>query len=413
MLPRAVAAGVTVAAVARGAWAIAAVCLVIALIGAPELYARGGYTAFPVVSVLAVVAMLAALVALVIRPSLLTIVLYLVVGSAGVYLFLHGVLDGHTSLLPSALVLINRPEVALVLVGTAGHRPMPAVFWGIGGFLAGAGVTVLVCAQLAIPIELGNAPALALANYCAAFLGLSLIQRAQRTRVPDYLQLRDQARQIEIARGIENRSVALLHDTVLNDLALIINGPEQLDGRMTARMLADVQTMSDSNILAEVPTAEVLDAGDAALRNLVMAIVSDFQWRGLNVEVTGDTGAEFRMAPEVVAAAAGALRASLENILAHSGAESAEIIVSLSNTAATWTVNDSGKGFDISAIGADRLGLRSSVFGRVESVGGTVKVWSAPGNGTSVLFSLPIMLAPSGSEATLDDAHAKAGPTDA
>jgi signal transduction histidine kinase len=401
-----------VAAVARGGWAIAAVCLVIALIGVPELYLRQDFATLPLVAILALISMLAALVALAIHPSLVTIILYLVVGTAGVYLYLHGVLDGHPSLLPVALVLINRPETALVLVGTAGSRPLPAVFWGIGGFLAGAVVTTIVCMQLGIPVQLGNAPALALANYCAAFLGLSLIQRAQRTRVPDYIQLRDQARQIEVARGIENRSVAVLHDTVLNDLALIINGPEKLDSRMTARMLDDVKTMSDSNLLANVPTTEVLDAGDAALRNQVMAIVSDFQWRGLNVEVTGDTGAEFRMAPEVVEAAAGALRASLENILAHSGAESAEIIVSLSSTAATWTVNDSGEGFDPSAIGADRLGLRSSVFGRVESVGGKVKVWSAPGSGTSVLFSLPIVLGeqPDAPTAASDQ---KAGPADA
>lgn len=381
----------TVAAVARGAWAIAGIFLLFALVGVPELYVRGDFSALPLVSILAVLAMLASLVAMAVRPSLVTVILYLVVGTAGVYLFLHGVLDGHTSLLPAALVLINRPETALILVGTYGSRPLPAVFWGIGGFLAGAGAAVLVCLQLGIPIALGNAPALALANYAAAFLGLSLIQRAQRTRVPDYLQLRDQARQIEIARGIENRSVALLHDTVLNDLALIINGPEQLDSRTTERMLADVKTMSDSSILAEIPTAETLDAGDAALRNQVMAIVSDFQWRGLSVEVTGDTGAEFRMTPDVVTAASGALRASLENVLAHSGADSAEIIVSLSDSAVTWTVNDAGKGFDISTVGADRLGLRSSMFGRVESVGGTVKVWSAPGSGTSVLFSLPIL----------------------
>jgi signal transduction histidine kinase len=405
VLPRRVAASVTVAAVARAGWAIAAVCLVIALIGIPELFARGGVAGPPVVAVVAILAMLGALAALAIRPSWLTLVLYLVVGTAAVYVFLHGVLDGNTSLLPAALVLINRPETALVLVGTAGQRPLPAILWGIGGFLAGAGVTALVCIQLGIPIQLGNAPALTLANYCAAYLGLSLMQRAQRSRVPDYLQLRDQARQIEVARGIENRSVALLHDTVLNDLALIINGPEVLDSRTTARMLEDVQTMSDSTILAEVPTDEVLDAGDAALRNQVMAIVSDFQWRGLNVEVTGDTGAEFRMAPEVVAAASGALRASLENILAHSGAEAAEIIVSISDNAATWTVNDAGRGFDVASIGADRLGLRSSVFGRVESVGGKVKVWSAPGNGTSVLFSLPITsVAPAGDSPDKKDA---------
>ena len=34
------------------------------------------------------------------------------------------------------------------------------------------------------------------------------------------------------------------------------------------------------------------------------------------------------------------------------------------------------------------------MFGRVESAGGTVKVWSAPGSGTSVLFTLPLLPEP-------------------
>jgi signal transduction histidine kinase len=40
---------------------------------------------------------------------------------------------------------------------------------------------------------------------------------------------------------------------------------------------------------------------------------------------------------------------------------------------------------------ADRLGLKSSVFGRVEAEGGTVKIWTSPGHGTSVLFTLPLL----------------------
>ncbi len=87
--------------------------------------------------------------------------------------------------------------------------------------------------------------------------------------------------------------------------------------------------------------------------------------------------------------------------------------MSLSSTAATWTVNDSGKGFDVSAIGADRLGLRSSVYGRVEAAGGKVKVWSAPGNGTSVLFSLPIITEPLTTKEPADPAPPKKDSSDA
>ena len=157
-------------------------------------------------------------------------------------------------------------------------------------------------------------------------------------------------------------------------------------------MLRDVETLANTAAVGVRPTDRVLDSGDAAMRNHVMSIVSDLQWRGLTVEVTGDTGAVYRMTDEVADAAAGALRASLENVLQHSGADTAEIIVSATDASITWTVNDAGHGFDPASVGVDRLGLRSSVFRRVELAGGVVKVWSAPGSGTSVLFTVPLLI---------------------
>ncbi len=183
----------------------------------------------------------------------------------------------------------------------------------------------------------------------------------------------------------------MLHDTVLNDLALVINGPDVIDDRMRDRMLQDVATLANQDVLEGIEPSEFVDASDASLRNQAMLIVSDFQWRGLNVEVTGDTGVVAHMTPEAVAAAVGALRACLENVLRHSGTLSAEIIVSVTDTTVTWTVNDGGEGFDPREIAEDRLGLRSSVFGRVETAGGAVKIFSAKGAGTSVLFTLPLL----------------------
>jgi signal transduction histidine kinase len=67
---------------------------------------------------------------------------------------------------------------------------------------------------------------------------------------------------------------------------------------------------------------------------------------------------------------------------------------------------DSGSGFDPHEIGDDRLGVRASIIQRVEAVGGYARVWSTPGNGTSVLISMPAQ--PRGSEEAesrvLDDA---------
>jgi len=52
-------------------------------------------------------------------------------------------------------------------------------------------------------------------------------------------------------------------------------------------------------------------------------------------------------------------------------------------------VIDQGVGFDVDAVPSDRLGLRASVVRRVEDAGGTVRIWSKPNSGTSVLITLP------------------------
>jgi signal transduction histidine kinase len=52
-------------------------------------------------------------------------------------------------------------------------------------------------------------------------------------------------------------------------------------------------------------------------------------------------------------------------------------------------VRDRGKGFDTDAVPADRRGLRDSVCGRLERLGGTAVVRSAHGEGTEVELVLP------------------------
>jgi hypothetical protein len=387
---------VSVFAVTRGGHAIAGIILLVCVPGIIAILVRSHDAGGAVLPVLALTCMLAALALAAFRTSNLTLAIYLVVGALANYLFVHSLLSGHPELLPTGLVLLNRPESVLVLVGTPGRRPLPAILWGIGGFLLGIAGTALAELPLGISPQFGNGPAITLANYCAIFLGLSIVQRAQRRRVPDFLQLRGETRRIEAARTTEQRTVALLHDTVLNDLALVINGPDVLDERIVARMRKDVSTLADANLLKPVAAKSVVAASDGSLRNQMTQMVSDFQWRGLNVEFTGDTGTVARMTEEAVSASVGALGACLENVLAHSGAETAEIVVSTTDDFVSWTVSDAGTGFDPANVRADRLGLRSSVFRRVESAGGTVKIWSAPGSGTTVLFTLPMLPAPAG-----------------
>jgi signal transduction histidine kinase len=52
-------------------------------------------------------------------------------------------------------------------------------------------------------------------------------------------------------------------------------------------------------------------------------------------------------------------------------------------------ITDQGTGFDPAEVAADRLGLRGSVVERMAAVGGNAKIWSAPGQGTSIVITAP------------------------
>src|SRR5690606_8202612 len=80
----------------------------------------------------------------------------------------------------------------------------------------------------------------------------------------------------------------------------------------------------------------------------------------------------------------------LANVIKHSGVMKAEVAVYGSDSEVSVMIVDDGSGFEVNAVGPDRLGLRASVRRRIEAVGGTVQLWSTPGSGTSVLIRVPV-----------------------
>jgi signal transduction histidine kinase len=408
-VPQHVTAAVTVAAGARCAWAIGATILVLAI---PSVIASLAESAdlsaanLPLVAVPfgALVVMLAAFGAVAHRPSPATLVGLLVVGVICVWAYQASLLTINPQLHVDSVFVLNRPALALVLVGTASASPLSAIGWGVAGYLAGQGAIVVVAAQLGLPPAFGAGPTLVLINYAAVFLGLALVHRTQRGRVPDLRRLQQETARQEQQRDRDRAEAALLHDTVLSDLALVLNAPDVIDDRVRARLLHDVATLS---------RGEKVDVGlrrqhplNAEFRTTLTRIASDFQWRGLRVDVSIDPNATAELPAEVSAAALAAARACLENVLQHSGEDSAELVVGVTAVGderssdrgaavapveqLTVMVVDAGVGFDPNAVPSDRLGLRASVVHRVESVGGSVRVWSAPGAGTSVLLAFPL-----------------------
>jgi signal transduction histidine kinase len=55
------------------------------------------------------------------------------------------------------------------------------------------------------------------------------------------------------------------------------------------------------------------------------------------------------------------------------------------------TVIDGGVGFDVDSVPEDRMGIKLSVRNRIEQSGGSVRIWSSPGQGTAVMLQLPVV----------------------
>ncbi|MCA9177825.1 MAG: sensor histidine kinase [Planctomycetales bacterium] len=81
---------------------------------------------------------------------------------------------------------------------------------------------------------------------------------------------------------------------------------------------------------------------------------------------------------------------SLNNAWKHSGATEVSIDMQRQAGEITITVEDNGKGFNVSSQGSQRFGLKG-VRHRAVTFGGRCKIDSQPGEGTRVIVSLPLI----------------------
>jgi len=212
----------------------------------------------------------------------------------------------------------------------------------------------------------------------------------QRRRIPNIEELEAENDRLAHGEDLAKRTTAAVHDTLLNDLSIVMNAPDVLDARARARLRQDLETLRGAEWLDASSRLTMVDDQDGSLRNDIMRLISGFQWRGLSVHVTGSGDGIYRLDPAIEAAFVAALGAALENVLRHSGTTVAEVELIYETEAVTVMVTDEGVGFDPTQVADDRLGLRTSIEARIASVGGTVQIWSSPGSGTSIAMRIPV-----------------------
>jgi len=393
VLPREVASGVLTQAVARGAWGVSIAVLVLAIPVVIDTMVDRGLGDAIGLPVWALAGILMLLIISGLWPSDATRLL--LIAGGGILAFVYGValLEADPSLNGDGQFVLNRPLLILVFVGGIVHRPLTGIVWGLLGYFVASGVALATALWADVPFQPGWGPTMALGIYTSAYLALALIHKSQSRNVPDLARLEDDTRRMALEDQFEQRAAAIVHDTVLNDLTVVMNTPGALDERARARLAADVATLADPSWLRESAPRVPITTPDARLRNAMVSLVSEYQWRGLTVDVADDSATTVHLDADAESLVISAIAACLENVLLHAGTSHAELVLSSADSVVTAMIVDNGVGFDPDDVAPDRLGIRTSIVQRIESIGGSVRIWSTVGKGTSVLLSIPTPVA--------------------
>lgn len=183
------------------------------------------------------------------------------------------------------------------------------------------------------------------------------------------------------ARGAAD-DARTLHDTVINTLGAIASG---------GAAIRDVEAVRHRCGL-DASTVRVLLGGTEAVTPRGLAAVIELPM-GVDIERVGLTTddleqIESTLQPEVVQALGGAVREAVQNVAKHSGAARCRIGARRDGPELVLWISDDGVGFPTPA--PPGRGLTHSVIARMESVGGTARITSEPGAGTTVELRCPL-----------------------
>lgn len=253
-----------------------------------------------------------------------------------------------------------RPGLVVLLMGHAGLWLSSAPRDDI--LAAGPATTVAICAVVRHFVVRG-----------ARVTAVELAARDEALQA--YAMASDTAR----ARRSADR---LLHDTVLSTLSVLAHGgagvdPDQL--RSECRRDLDLLDGSPDPPVSSRPARASHDA-----RPEWEAVAADAIRTGVTVRVHVADGV-----PPCPPGLDAAVRECLRNVGRHAGIDAADLIVAVADDELTVLVVDRGAGFDSGAVPPTSVGLAQSVRGRVEDLGGSVRIWSAPGVGTTVMLRVP------------------------
>jgi signal transduction histidine kinase len=293
------------------------------------------------------------------------------------------------------LAALAGAAAAGLTVGEAVLWPVAAIsaglplFWGAGALDAEGdddivtllGVTLLVLAAGLILDELASFvwDEETIAGMAGLLLLAALVIVPRRRRAARALAAERRLR----AREQERAEIGdMLHDSVLQTLALIQRQPDVPD------RVAGLARRQERELRDWLLRGERLGRGattlDAALRDVV-AEVEDHHGVSIEAIVVGDAPLGRRV-QDLVAAT----REALINAAVHGGGAPISMFAKAERERIEVYVHDRGPGFDLERIAPERRGVRDSIIGRMERIGGEAVIRTAPGRGCEVVLSLVV-----------------------
>lgn len=273
-----------------------------------------------------------------------------------------------------------------------GYWALPWLFWAMmrlprGGYLRPAFVIGPALTLLDLGIRLTNGqpvtrfaltPAVWIAPPMMALVlfGDGLLWLGQRSDELAHRRREAQRQQEDeaLARDAHHESDRLMHDHVLHALHALAQGagqvsPELMVGECKAALRA----------IGDAPEG-------GAMLNIGRLLSVDPAMARAGAHLFGTSGIVPR---HVALAIAAATHEALDNVARHARATRCDVRVGKADGQWQVQVIDDGVGFDQSRIPADRMGVRSSIVGRMDEIGGSSTVLSRPGGGTRITLSWP------------------------
>jgi signal transduction histidine kinase len=284
------------------------------------------------------------------------------------------VVVGHDALVAGKPTLAVAWHVAPVIAwAVAGGRR-----WGVVAAIA-MGVTDLVVRNHWDQASYTGTVLLVLAAYAVGTL----------VRLAEMSQIRLQrAIELEAATRERERLARDIHDSVLQVLALVQRRGAGLDGE--AGELARLAGEQEAALRALV-TAPTSSAVDDNVEVDLMTLLSPYASATVSIAAPA---AAVRLPGRAAEELAAAVAAALDNVVRHCDpGTKAFVLVEDEPTEVTVSVRDEGCGIAperlLEAAEQGRLGVAQSIRGRMADLKGTVRITSAPGQGTEVELRLP------------------------